>query len=227
MSCSAARVVSVNVGLPKAESWAGRPQRTSIAKHQVAGPVRVWRDHVEGDEPSDTKYHGGPGQAVYVYAREDLDFWTGRLGRGVPPGMFGENLTTEGIDVNAAVLGERWRVGTTLLQVSTVRTPCRTFKNWLDLGGYDTTAWLKRFTAERRPGPYLSVLEEGHLQAGDPITVEERPKHGVTVVDLFVAWMSEQERLPDLLETEGLPEHVYAEVARKVRRRQSRSRRGA
>src|ERR1700754_2103583 len=142
-----AQVMTVSVGRPEAGPWTGRVGRTSIRKRPVAGPVEVRRNGLAGDSRSDVKYHGGPEQAVYAYAREDLDHFEALLGETLPDGQFGENLTTHGIDVNAALLGERWRVGTALLEVSSVRTPCVVFQNWMGRSDYDNTAWIKRFTA--------------------------------------------------------------------------------
>jgi len=213
-----ASVVSVNVGTPVDEEWAGKLRRTAIRKSPVTGPVRVRELGLDGDQVADTEHHGGTYQAVYAFAREDLGFWTEQLRETVPPGLFGENLTTAGIDVNEAVLGERWRIGTALLQVIEVRIPCNVFKNWLGVRGFDNTVWVKRFTAEGRPGPYLRVLEEGTLRAGDPITVEHRPEHGVTVSTMFRALTTDPALLPELLRVDGLPEKVYAHVRKHVAR---------
>ncbi len=158
-----ARVVSVNVGTPVDVPWAGAVGRTAIRKQPTTGPVRVHALGLEGDEVADKRDHGGIDQAVYAFAQEDLDYWTEELGERVPPALFGENLTTSGIDVNEAQLGEQWRIGPVLLQVSSVRIPCSTFQNHLALEGFDETGWVKRFTAQRRPGPYLRVVEEGTL----------------------------------------------------------------
>ena len=215
---STARVLSVNVGRPVEAPWAGRPYRTAIRKRSVTGPVAVHELGLEGDQVADTRDHGGVFQAVYAFAQEDLDHWSEQLGERVPPGMFGENLTTEGIDVNEAVLGEQWRIGTALLQPIEVRIPCNTFKAWMGQRGFDATAWVKRFAAENRPGPYLRVLEEGTLQAGDAITVEHRPDHGVTVSTMFRAFMGEPELLPVLLDVEGLPEQAYDAARHEVAR---------
>jgi MOSC domain-containing protein YiiM len=209
-----ARVVSVNVGRVLQASWAGRPQQTAIDKAPVDGPARVRMLGLEGDGVGDPRFHGGTHQAVYAYAREDLDHWGEQLGRPVGPGVFGENLTTEGIDLTGTVLGERWRVGTTVLQPVEVRTPCNTFKTWLGRQGFDNTGWVKRFTQAGRPGVYLRVLEEGHLQAGDPVVVEHRPDHGVTVATMFAAYMTEPSRLTELLAVEGLKPEVYAAARR-------------
>ncbi|MGZ4482924.1 MAG: MOSC domain-containing protein [Nocardioidaceae bacterium] len=213
-----AAVVSVNVGTPVDEEWAGNLRRTAIRKSPVTGPVRVRELGLDGDQVADTEHHGGTYQAVYAFAQEDLDFWSEQLGETVPPGLFGENLTTAGIDVNEAVVGERWRIGTALLQVIEVRIPCNVFKNWLGVRGYDNTVWVKRFTAEGRPGPYLRVLEEGTLRVGDPITVEHRPAHGVTVSTMFKALTTDPALLPELLKVSGLPEKLYADVRDRVAR---------
>jgi MOSC domain-containing protein YiiM len=203
-------VVSVNVGRAVEASWAGRPRRTAIEKRSVAGPVRVHALGLEGDEVGDLRFHGGPHQAVYAFAGEDLAHWGELLGRPLRPGLFAENLTTAGIDLNQAVLGEHWRVGTALLSPVDVRTPCNTFRVWMERQGFDATRWVKRFAAEGRAGAYLRVLEQGVVEAGDPVVVEHRPDHGVTVETMFTAMMSDPSRLPELLAVEGLADRVYA-----------------
>lgn len=203
-------VLSVNVGRISPASWAGRPQQTAIAKHAAAGPVEVRRLGLAGDEIGDPRFHGGVHKAVYAYPREDLDFWGGQLGRPVPAGMFGENLTTVGVDVNEAVLGERWRIGSALLAPADIRTPCGTFHTWMGRQGFDTTGWTRRFVRAGRAGAYLRVLEEGVVQAGDEIEVADRPDHGVTVSLMFRAFTSDRSLLPRLLDVDGLPEKVYA-----------------
>jgi MOSC domain-containing protein YiiM len=180
------RVLSVNVGRPKDAEWAGLGY-TSMDKRGVEGPVKAHRNGLVGDVVSDTKHHGGPDQAVYVFAREDLDAWGERLGLELSPGQFAENLTTEGIDVNEALIGERWRIGSAVFEVCHVRTPCNDFKNWVGLAGADNKGWVKRFAAEARPGPYLRVLQEGLVQAGDEIEILHRPGHGLSVSTLFRA----------------------------------------
>jgi MOSC domain-containing protein YiiM len=193
-------VVSVNVGMPVDAPWVGSPFRTSISKHRVAGRVQVGTLGVEGDQVSDTKDHGGPHQAVYAFAREDLDLWAGRLGKEIPDGHFGENLTTEGIDVNEALVGERWKVGTTVFEVAEIRIPCHTFSEWMSRTGYDADKWIKRFTAEGRPGPYLRVVEPGQIAAGDELRVVHKPDHDVTVTTMFKAFTTDRALLPRLLD---------------------------
>lgn len=196
---------SVNVGQPREAAWAGIG-RTSIDKAPVSGPVEVHRHGVAGDRVSDTHHHGGPDQAVYAYSREELDWWADRLGDELRDGEFGENLTTSGIDVDGAEVGERWRIGTVLLETALVRTPCNDFKTWMGRGGHDNAAWVRRFTEHHRPGAYLRVLQPGVLAAGDPIDVVHRPGHGVTMSMMFRALMTEPALLPRLLAVDGLSE---------------------
>ena len=204
-----AEVVSVNVGGPREFAWAGLG-RTSIDKQAVSRVVRVDRLGLEGDQVSDTKHHGGPDQAVYAFAREDLDWWARELGREIRSGQFGENLTTRGIDVNEAEVGERWRIGTTLLEVAMVRIPCNDFKNWQRLNGFDDRAWVRRFAERGRPGAYMRVIQEGELQAGDDIFVVHQPGHGVTISTMFRALTVDRTLLPELFKVDNL-----ARVARR------------
>ena len=195
-----AQVISVNVATPAPAEWATPLRRTAIRKRPVEGPVLATELGLEGDQVADTRHHGGVHQAVYAFAREDLDVWADRLQRPIPDGQFGENLTTGGIDVNEARIGERWAVGTAVLEVAEVRIPCNVFKGWMGESGFDNTAWVKRFTAEARPGPYLRVVVPGQLRAGDPVRVVHRPAHDITVTLMFLAFTTESHLLPRLLE---------------------------
>ncbi|MFI7317904.1 MOSC domain-containing protein [Streptomyces venezuelae] len=197
-------LLSVNVGRRKDVAYTASPTgSTGIDKRPVPGPVRVAApgpkgvggSGVAGDEIGDLRHHGGDDQAVYAYAREDLDAWQRTLGRSLPEGSFGENLTTSGVDVNGALIGERWRIGADLvLEVTSGRIPCRTFQGHLDEKG-----WVKRFTDEGACGAYLRVVEPGEIRAGDPIEIVHRPRHGVTVALEFRAVTREKELLPELL----------------------------
>lgn len=195
-----ARLLSVNAARPRPVPSAKPQRRTSIDKRPVDGPTPVGSLGVEGDQVGDTKHHGGVDQAVYVFAREDLDLWGDRVGRHFANGQFGENFTTEGIDVNAALLGEQWRIGTALFEVAEVRIPCNTFKNWLGELGVDSRGWVKKFTAEGRPGPYLRVVAPGTVTAGDALSVTFQPDHDITVATMFRAFTTERSLLPRLLE---------------------------
>jgi MOSC domain-containing protein YiiM len=211
------RVLSVNVGRPRANPW--KPVTlTGIDKRPVSGPVRVTAPGpkgtgdvgLAGDRCYDVKHHGGSDQAVYAYAREDLDKWAAELGRELANGVFGENLTTGGIAVSDALIGERWRVGRELLlEVSCPRIPCGTFQGWLERDG-----WIKRFTQAALPGTYLRVIRPGPVEAGDPVVIESRPGHDVTAAVTFRALTTEPELLPGLLAAGALPGGIR-ELARK------------
>ncbi len=174
------------------------------------GPKGTGAVGLAGDRVYDVRHHGGPDQAVYAYAREDLDTWEAELDTPLRCGVFGENLTTEGIDVNGALIGERWRLGRdVILEACCPRIPCGTFQGWLARAG-----WIKRFTQAARPGAYLRVIEPGQIRAGDPVRIEHRPRHDVTVNVVFRALTTEPGLLPRLLAASALPEEVK-EVARK------------
>ena len=159
---------------------------TAIDKRPVDGRVRIGRYGVRADVQADRKHHGGLDKALYAYSQEDASFWEGELGRPLAPGFFGENLRTEGIDVNAARIGELWRIGeTVIVEVTMPRTPCQTFARWV--GGADQRGWVRRFSAERRLGPYLRVLRNGFVQAGDPIEVLSRPEGAPGLLDGYIA----------------------------------------
>ena len=191
-----AQVISVNVGTVARRAVGRASGVRRWTSSRVTRAVTAHRLGLEGDQVGDTKHHGGPDQAVYAYAREDLDWWEAELGREIRDGQFAENLTTRGIDVNEAEVGERWRIGSALFEVAMVRIPCNDFKNWQRRNGYDDRAWVKRFTLAGRPGPYLRVLEEGEVRAGDDLVVVHQPGHGVTVSTLFRALTTDRSLLP-------------------------------
>ena len=182
------QVISVNTGRAVKVGWAGRVQRTAIEKHPADGAVHVGRLGLDGDEQADLENHGGPEQAIYVYAREDLDWWAGQLSRAVRDGLFGENITTAGLDVTNALIGERWRLGTAEVQVTSCRIPCGTFRSWTGEKG-----WVKRFAQAGRPGAYLRVLAEGIVRPGSTVTVLSRPAAGVTVAESMRAYYGDRE----------------------------------
>ncbi len=214
---------SVNVGVPRANPWKG-VRVTGIDKRPVTGPVAVAAPGpkgtgavgLAGDRVYDVANHGGDDQAVYAYAREELDAWEARIGRELPDGVFGENLTTAGLDVDGALIGEHWRVGPDLLlEVSCPRIPCGTFQGWMADAG-----WMAEFIEVARSGAYLRVLEPGEIRAGDEIVVTHRPDHDVTVELTFRALTLESDLLPRLLVADALP---AADLAR-IRRRLARTR---
>ncbi|CAL9275725.1 hypothetical protein SUDANB5_04236 [Streptomyces sp. SudanB5_2050] len=198
------KLLSVNLGRAAAVPYTDHPEGvTGIDKRPVEGAVRVTApgskgtgaSGLAGDVVCDTRHHGGTDQAVYAVAREDLDDWERELGRPLPNGSFGENLTTAGVDVSGALIGERWRIGPGLvLEVTSGRIPCRTFQ-----GHLGEKRWVKRFTEKAAPGAYLRVVEPGEIRAGDPVEIVHRPGHGVTVALQFRAVTTERELLPRLL----------------------------
>ncbi|TXS72783.1 MOSC domain-containing protein [Streptomyces sp. me109] len=198
------QLLSLNLGRARAVPYTDRAVGvTGIDKRPVTGPVQVsapgpkgvGASGLAGDTVCDLRHHGGDDQAVYATAREDLDDWERELDRPLANGAFGENLTTLGLDVSGARIGERWRVGAELvLEVTSGRIPCRTFQGHLGEPG-----WVKRFTHRAAPGAYLRVIESGEIRAGDPIEVVHRPGHEVTVAVEFRAMTTERELLPGLL----------------------------
>lgn len=213
------RLLSVNIGRPRPNPWK-EAAVTGIDKRPVSEPVLVTAPGpkgngevgLAGDRVYDVRNHGGPDQAVYAYAREELDEWQDELGTALPNGGFGENLTTEGIDVSGALIGERWRVGRDLvLEVSCPRIPCGTFQGWLAREG-----WIKRFTDAARPGAYLRVIEPGQIRAGDPVVITHRPGHAVTSAVTFRALTTEPGLLAGLLAASALPEEIRALARRRT-----------
>lgn len=215
----AVKLLSVNIGRPRPNPWKGL-SLTGIDKRPVDGPVAVVVPGSEGtgavglvgDRAYDVKHHGGSDQAVYAYAREDLDAWEAEFDRPLANGVFGENLTTLGVDVNGALIGERWRVGRdVVLEVSCPRVPCATFQGWLERAG-----WIKRFTRAVRPGAYLRVVETGEIRATDTVEIVHRPDHDVTVAVVFRAMTLEPELLPRLRVADALPEEIKEQVRRRT-----------
>lgn len=203
-----ASIVSVNIGRSRPlDVGRNYPDTSGIGKEPQAGAVGIrppgprrggLGSGLVGDFIGDSRHHGGDEQAVYAVGQEDLDHWSRHLDRELTPGMFGENLTTAGIDVNEALLGERWRVGDGAeLVVTGPRIPCRTFQVWLGVRG-----WVKTYTAAGRPGAYLRVAAAGQVRAGDAITVLRRPDHDVTVAMAFRAMTTERELIPHLATAE-------------------------
>jgi MOSC domain-containing protein YiiM len=186
--------------------------RTGIDKRPVAesvevrapGPKGIGGSGLVGDRIHKLEHHGGDDQAVYAYAREDLDLWAAELGRPLTDGMFGENLTTAGIDVTNALIGERWRIGDQLvLEVSVPRIPCSVFATWLDERG-----WVKTFTQRAIPGAYLRVIVPGMVRPGDPVVIVHQPDHDVTISLTFRALTTEAALLPRLLAADALPDEA-------------------
>ena len=196
-----AAVFSVNVGSVRTVRYAGDDVVTGIFKQPVEGVVAVAGVNLQGDDQGDRSVHGGPDRAIYAYAVEDYAWWERELGRELLPGTFGENLTTAGIDVNRALVGERWRVGAAVLQVTTPRFPC--YKLAMKM---DDPKFVKRFSAALRLGAYFSIVTEGALKHGDAIEIVRRPSHRLTIGEMSKIYLFERQRLRELLVPE-LPDY--------------------
>ncbi|OMB98269.1 molybdenum cofactor biosysynthesis protein [Mycobacterium sp. NS-7484] len=216
-----AQVLTVNVAHPRPNTAEGRAV-TGIDKRPVQGAVGVRApgpmhgglgSGLIGDIIGDQQFHGGDDQAVYAYAREDLDVWQTELNRDIANGVFGENLTTAGIDVTNARIGERWRVGSDglELEVSRPRIPCRTFANWLQING-----WVKTFTRAAIPGAYFRLVTPGSVAGGDEITVTHRPDHDITIGLVFRALTLEPRLLPDILGADALAVPIRELAERRI-----------
>jgi MOSC domain-containing protein YiiM len=189
-----ARVLSINItSVVHQGEWTGSEGRTGIDKRSISGPIDFKNNGVAGDRIIDTNVHGGYDQAVYAYAKEDALWWEKEIGEEIPAGRFGENLTTEGIDVNAALVGEKWKIGSVILEVSQPRIPCRVFA-----GFWKRATLIKDFTQAGRPGAYLRIIQEGIAQAGDSIEVIYKPDHSISIKDLFSAKSGERSKINEI-----------------------------
>lgn len=194
MESTQGRVLSVNVGRSREFVFNSRPAKSAIWKSPVVGRVAARGVNLAGDEQADRKAHGGPDKAVYAYAAEDARWWEREIGRPISYGGLGENLTTEGIEVNGALVGERWEIGTVLLEVSEPRIPC-----WRLGVRMEDPGFVRRFTEAQRPGAYLRIVSEGDLGAGDSVRIVSKPDHDLTVRDLFRIYTRDRHEVGRLL----------------------------
>ncbi|MAT06227.1 MAG: hypothetical protein CL424_14410, partial [Acidimicrobiaceae bacterium] len=172
-------LLQVSVGRSRPIEHHGRSGRTAIGKQAVDGPVRAAGVNLDGDDQADRSAHGGYDKAIYAYADEDRSWWESETGRTIERAAFGENLTTSGIDVTNAVIGERWTIGTVTLEVSEPRLPC-----WKLNHRMGDDHFVKRFTTAQRPGAYLRILTAGTLRVGDAIQVVHVPEDSITVAEV-------------------------------------------
>ncbi|MEO8333959.1 MAG: MOSC domain-containing protein [bacterium] len=200
------RVVSLNVGAIREVEWQGRVITTGIWKYPVSTRLALRGVNFAGDDQADRTVHGGPDKAVYSYATEDYAYWRDELGEEMPAGTFGENLTVEGMDLASAMVGDLWRVGSTLLEVAQPRLPC--FKLGIRMGD---ARFPKRFLAASRMGAYLRVVEEGDVGAGDDIGLRSVPAGGVTLREMVEA-LQDHDKARGLLRAPRLPQ-FWREVA--------------
>src|SRR5229473_8026520 len=188
------KVLSVNVGGPREFEYGGRPAQSAIWKLPAVGRIAARGVNLAGDDQADRKAHGGPDKAIYAYAIEDTRWWERELGRSLSYGEFGENLTSEGIEVNDALVGERWAIGTAVFEVSEPRVPC-----WRLGVRMNDKMFPRRFTEALRPGTYLRIVVEGEVGAGDEIRVVERPAHDLTIREVFRIYTRDRDEAQRLL----------------------------
>jgi len=182
------RIVSVNVGLPRDIFWRGETVRTAIFKEPVEGPVKIARLNLAGDEQADLTVHGGAHKAVYGYPSEHYEYWRRELpDAALPWGAFGENLTTEGLMETSLHIGDRLRIGSSVLTVTQPRMPC--YKLMVK---FDHDDMIKRFLASGRYGFYFSVLEPGEVRAGSEVEILSRDPSQVTVADIVRLYLGDE-----------------------------------
>jgi MOSC domain-containing protein YiiM len=210
---STPRVLAVSVGRPREFAYHGRPARSAIWKSPVEGRVAARGVNLAGDDQADRQAHGGPDKSVYAYAVEDARWWESREGRPFAFAEFGENLTTEGIEVNDALVGERWVIGSAVFEISEPRVPC-----WRLGARMNDPKFIVRFTEALRPGAYLRIVEEGNVGAGDAIEVVSRPEHDLSVRDVFRIYTRDREECGRLIEVPQMSE-AWKHWAREMLRR--------
>ena len=217
------RVVSVNVGLPREVEWRGRTVLTGIFKAPVAGAVRVAGVNLDGDGQADLEVHGGPDKAVYAYAAEHYPWWEDELGKPLPWGAFGENLTVEGVPLeDELALGDRLLVGSAELVVVQPRLPC--FKLGIRFGDPTMT---RRFEASGRSGFYLRILREGEVAAGDAIELVRHPL-GIPVSELGRLYLQDRhdaDGMRRVLELDVLPQPWRSTLEERLREQLDEGRR--
>lgn len=200
------KLSSVNVGVERLMQNAKASGRTGIYKMPVAGPVPVTYAGLDGDAVSDTENHGGVDQALYLYGVPDYDWWSGELGRTLPPGTFGENLTVAGLESARALIGDRLHAGSSVLEVTAPRVPCVTLATRMD-----DSSFVRRFREAERPGLYCRVIREGAVQAGDPVVYEPHEGPTVGALEVFRDFFE-----PDPSET-TIRRHLAAPIAVRAR----------
>ena len=194
MNATGAKILSVNVGKPRHFDYKGRQAKSAIWKSPVTGRITARGINLDGDDQADREAHGGFDKAVYAYAREDTEWWEQQIGRAIDFGEFGENLTTRGIEVNDALIGEHWQIGDLVLEVSEPRIPC-----WRLGVRMQDKSFPKKFTQALRPGPYFRIIQEGDIGVGDTITVIEKPSHDLTLRDVFRIYTKNHEEAERIL----------------------------
>ena len=218
MPSSSSRVLAVSVGLPREFDYHGRPARSAIWKAPISGRVAARGVNLAGDDQADREAHGGPDKAVYAYAVEDARWWEAKEGRSFAFADFGENLTTEGVAVNDALVGERWAIGSAVFEIAEPRVPC-----WRLGARMNDPTFVRRFTEAIRPGAYMRIVSEGDVGAGDAIEVVSRPEHDLSVRDVFRIYTRDRQECGRLIDVPQMSD-AWKRWAREML---ERARRGA
>ncbi len=199
------RLVSVNVGLPREVTRKGKTITTGIYKEPARGRVMLRTLNLDGDRQADLSVHGGPSKAVYAYPIEHYEYWRAELpGMNLPPGMFGENFTTEGLQEDEINIGDRFRVGSAEVMVTEPRLPCYKLA-----AKFERDDIIKRFLQSGRTGFYFAALHEGEVGAGDEVELIRRDEHGITVADITRLYVRDKDDLQSLrraVQVAALPE---------------------
>lgn len=195
------RLVSLNVGMPRTLANRGWEVKSGIFKTPVEGTLRIDGTQLEGDEQADLVSHGGSNRRVCVHPLENYSYWAGRIGQSLEYGAFGENFTTERLVESEVVIGDVYRIGTSILQVSQPRTPC--YKLAARYGVKELAGW---FAQAGLTGFYLRLLEPGEFRAGDTISLLDRPPHGVTVLEINRVMYRDRRDIPALERLMSVPE---------------------
>ncbi len=196
-----ARVLAVSVGRPRGFDYHGRAAKSAIWKTPVSGRIAVRGVNLAGDDQADREAHGGPDKAVYAYAVEDARWWGEQIGRSIATAEFGENLTTEGIGVNDALVGERWRIGSAVFEISEPRVPC-----WRLGVRMNDPKFIRLFTEALRPGAYMRIVTEGDVGAGDAIEPVSKPGHDLSIRDVFRIYTRDRDECRRLIEVPQMSE---------------------
>lgn len=208
------QLISVNVGRARSIPGAARSGVTGIYKEPVTGAVTVTAAGLAGDTVCNTRHHGGPDQAVYVYGAADYEWWSRALGADLAPGTFGENLTLSDLESATLNIGDRLRIGDVLLEVTAPRIPCGTLAARMEDSGF-----VRRFRDAARPGVYCRVLAESVVRAGLPVTLEPYSGDPVSVLEVFHSFYAEAPKESDLRRYLAAP---LARRARVIKERQLR-----
>lgn len=173
-------VISINLGRPESLENSKSGSLTGIIKRPINGEIRISKDGLPGDTICNTKYHGGPDQAIYLYGRSDYAWWEESLGMPLAPGIFGENLTLSNLESASLHVGDRFHIRDTVLEITSPRIPCSTLASRMNDSGF-----IKKFRAAERPGVYCRVMVEGSIQPGDPVEYHPMPGPRVGILEIF------------------------------------------